>query len=128
MFNETLERSFFFYVFKFMFDEAQNKRVSIPILSHSATRIRYKNAANFQVKYNNSFWDMSRGEKECYNFVLNYSLLYNFSALKHSDTKDKIKLVTLPNFFHAFPCLPRQQLFRQRLLCRQNQKKKKKVF
>lgn len=42
---------------------------------------------------------MSEGEKERSYFILKYSHLHSFSALKHSDTKDKINLGTFPKFF-----------------------------
>lgn len=53
----------------------------------------------FKLKKKIRFWDMSEGEKERNNFILKYSLLHSFSALKHSDTKDKINLGTFPKFF-----------------------------
>lgn len=104
------------------------KRVLSVILSHSTTRIGYKHPVNCHVKNpkHNYVCYMSRAQKQCYNLIFKCFLLYNFSALKHSDTKIRSDLVTPPDFFHAFPYLPWEQLFRQRLLCRQNQEKKKK--
>lgn len=80
MFNETLESSFFFYVFKFMFDKVQNKRVLLVILSHSATKIRYKNTVNFKVKNPICFWDMLGGEKKNVT-ILFWSILFSTTSV-----------------------------------------------
>lgn len=134
MFNETLESSFFFYVFQFMFDKVQSKRVVLVILfvlkhlSQSGTRIRYKNTANFQVKKNSVSGIRQGGEKECYNFVLKYCLLYNFSALKHSDTKDKINLGTSPKFFSCISLFTLGTAFQTEVAPQAESEKKESVL
>lgn len=89
------------YVFEFVLDKIKKKSVLSVILSHSTTRIGYKQPANCRVKNPEHIYVcyMSRGEKQCYNLVFKCFLFYNFSALKHSDTKDKIRLGNSPRFF-----------------------------
>lgn len=64
---------------------------------------------------------MYQGEKN--NVTVWFSSVF-FSAtsvlLNIVTKKIRSDLVTPPDFFHAFPYLPWEQLFRQRLLCRQN--------
>jgi len=113
-------------MFQFMFNKVQKKSILviffvIKYLSHSGTRIRYKNTANVQVREKDGFWDSKN------NFtILLWSILLSKTSvpLKHVTQKIRSVWVRLPNFFRAFPYLHWEQLLRQRLLCRQNQKKR----
>lgn len=132
MFNETLESSFFFYVFQFMFDKVQNKRVLLVILFSNVCHTLelgsgIKTQQIFKLK-KILYLGYVGGEKECYNFVLKYSLLYNLSALKHSDTKDKINLGTSPKFFSCISLFTLGTAFQIEVALQAESEKKKKCF
>lgn len=97
------------------------------ILSHSTARIKYKHPANRHVKIPKHIYVcyMSRGEK-CFNLVFKCFLLYDFSASKHSDTKDKIRLGNSPRFFSCISLFTLGIAFQTEVALQAESEKKKK--
>lgn len=98
------------------------------ILSHFTTRIGYKHPASCHVKIPKHIYVcyMSRGEKRCFNLVFKYFLLYNFSALKHSGIKDKIRLGNSPRFFSCISLFTLGTAFQTEVALQAESGKKKK--